>query len=266
MKKYIGVYYLLFILLVMGAFASMAQNNYGLKIMGGVAFVFALFFMAEFISAIRKKDGKDMFELTELVCLFLISFIFGLRVFYIHFPYVEWLFVGAGILMVLLYLRKMILRFRQFRHKNILLAIFVLVFHLSIILFLISLAIIPFAPKLAEALGTGAFILLLSFIVAGLFRQHFLVEGENVAAFKTVTHFRDHSVIIITVFVLFALYTGFNRIGILPGIYSDEFPKAYFELVDKAATRKEKPVNGRYKYDEFMEKYQLFLEHNKMGD
>lgn len=267
MKKYSAVYYLLFILLVMGAFAAMAQNSYGLQLMGGVAFIFGLVFMVEFISAIRKKNfRKDVFELTELICLFLIAFIFGLRVFYIRFPYVEWLFAGACILMVLLYLRKMILRFRQLQPKNSLLAIVILVFHFSILLFLISMATVPFASKIAEATGTVAFVLLLGFMVAGFLKKNFLVEGENVTPFKMVTHFKDHSVIIITIFILFALYSGFNRIGVLPGIYSDEFPKAYFELVDKAASRKEKPVNGRYKYDEFMEKYKLFLEHNKSGD
>ncbi len=55
MKKFNTIYYLLFILLVMGAFAAMAQNNYGLNIMGGVAFVFALVFLVEFISVLRTK-------------------------------------------------------------------------------------------------------------------------------------------------------------------------------------------------------------------
>ncbi|MBA2746636.1 MAG: hypothetical protein H0U44_10455, partial [Flavisolibacter sp.] len=58
MKKFNTIYYLLFILLVMGAFASMAQNSYGLKIMGGVAFVFALVFLLEFISVLRTKDKR----------------------------------------------------------------------------------------------------------------------------------------------------------------------------------------------------------------
>ena len=52
-------YFLLFILLIMGTFASMAQNNYGMKIIGGVAFAFALIFIVEFISVIR-KNGKMM--------------------------------------------------------------------------------------------------------------------------------------------------------------------------------------------------------------
>jgi hypothetical protein len=266
MKKYTPIYYLLFILLVMGAFASMAQNSYGLKVMGAVSFIFALVFIMEFIAEICKNESKDVFRLIETACLFLIAFIFGLRIFYIYFPYVEWLFGAAAILLMLVYGRKMIIRFQHFWPKNNLLAILVLVFHLGIILFLISLATVPFAPKLSIYAGVLAFALLIVFIFVAVFKRKFLVEGENVSAFKIAMFFKDHSIIIVSLFVLFSLYVGFNRIGMLPGIYSDEFPRAYFELVDKAGSRKEKPVDGRYKYDEFMEKYEQFLKHNKIED
>ena len=52
--------------------------------------------------------------------------------------------------------------------------------------------------------------------------------------------------------------------GVLPGIYSDEYPRAYFEMVDQAASKQEKQVDGKYKYEEFMEKYQQFLKHNNV--
>ena len=118
MKKYNPIYYILFILLIMGAFASMAQNSYGIKIMGGVAFAFGLVFLVEFISVLRRNEKKDVYTLIEPLCLCLLSFIFGLRVFYIHFPYIEILFVLAGLVLILIYLRKVILRFRHFRPKN----------------------------------------------------------------------------------------------------------------------------------------------------
>jgi hypothetical protein len=155
----------------------------------------------------------------------------------------------------------MILRFRQLQPKNRLLATLVLIFHLSIILFLLSLVLIPFAPKIGEFAGAAALVLLLCFIVTAFFRKDLMVVGENISAFKMVTQFKDHSIIIIFLFLLFSLYVGFNRIGLLPGIYSDEFPQAYYELVDKAASKKEKPVDGRYKYEEFKVKYDQFLKH-----
>ena len=96
MKKLNVIYLFLFILLIMGAFASMAQNGYGLKILGGVAFFFALLFLAEFATALKRKENEDLFAIMEPLCLFILSFIFGLRVFYIHFNYVEILFGAAA--------------------------------------------------------------------------------------------------------------------------------------------------------------------------
>lgn len=261
MKKYNALYYLLFILLVMGAFASMAQNNYGIKIMGAVAFLFGLIFLVEFISLLRKQE-KEFFALAEPVCLFLISVIFGLRIFYIHFPYVEFLFAAAGGMLVLIYTRRMVIRFRQDLLKNKVLAGLLLIFQLSIILFLISLVLFPFTPKIAEITSAGALILLTGFLIAALFNQDLMIDGERVSAFKKAVQFKDHSVIIVSFFLLFSLYVGLNRIGMLPGIYSDEFPQAYFELVNNATSKKEKPVDGKYRHEEFKEKYDQFLKHN----
>src|SRR4029078_1782229 len=139
MKKFCLIYFFLFILLVMGSFASMAQNSYGLRIMGGVGFAFGLLFLFELVSVLRKKGDKDVFAVTELVCLFLLSSIFALRVFFIRFPYVEFLFATSDILLTLIYVRKMVMSFRQLQPKSNLMAMIMLAFHLSIILFFVSL-------------------------------------------------------------------------------------------------------------------------------
>jgi hypothetical protein len=263
MKKFNALYFILFILLVMGAFASMAQNSYGPKIMGGVAFSFGLLFIAEFVITIGRKGKEDLLTKVEPVCLFILSFIFGLRVFYIHFNYVELLFGVAAVLLAILYIRKMILRYHQFQEKSNVLSILIVVFHLSIVLFLVSLALVPFYPKLAEATGIGSFALLLIYVITGFLKKKLLVEGEAVSAFDLLKQYKGHSIIIITLIVMFSFYIGFNKLGILPGIYSDEFPRAYFELVNKAASGKEKSSEGKFKYELFKEKYDQFIKHNK---
>lgn len=263
MKKYNLIYYLLFILLVMGAFASMAQNSYGLKIMGGVGFAFGLLFLFEFVSILRKEGEKDVSAVIEPACLFFLSFIFALRVFFIRFSYVELLFAAAGMLLTLVYLRKMVLNFRKIQPKNNLMAMLILVFHLSIILFLVSLVSAPFSQKISEITGIIAFILLLGFVTLGLLKKHLMVDGESISAFRMVTYLKDHSIIIVSLFALFSFYLGFNKVGLVPGVYSDEFPQAYFKLIEDVSKRNEKPVNGKYKYETFKEQYDQFLRHNK---
>lgn len=264
MKRYNTIYYLLFILLVTGAFASMAQNSYGLKIMGGVAFAFGLIFLVELISVFVQKESKNAFIWMELACLSALSFIFALRVFNLRFAFIEECFAAGGSLLVLLYLRKMLLRFREFRSQNNFLSVLSLVFHLSMILFLISLVMFPFKPKIAEIAGSSAFVLLLIFIIAGLLKKKVLVEGEKVTAFTMIKEFKDHSIIVISLFIIFSLYVGLHSVGVLPGIYSDEYPQAYYDLVNKAASGKDKPVAGKDKYEIFKEKYDQFLKHNNV--
>jgi hypothetical protein len=266
MKKFNAIYYLLFILLVMGTFASMAQNSYGLKIMGGVAFAFGLIFLLEFITELGKKETKDGYALAELAAMILFSVIFGCRIFHIYFTYIEWLFAAAGAWLVFFYIRKLFIRYQRLVFRNRRLAWLGVIFHLSIILFLVSLIMIPFASQKSEWVGMAAFALLLVFIIGAFVKRDDLVDGNKVTAMQMVTGYRDHSIVLASLFLLFSLFAAFNKVGLVPGIYSDEFPKAYFELVDKATSRKEKPVDGKYKYEVFMEKYQQFLKHNnKMG-
>lgn len=266
MKKFNAIFFLLFILLVMGAFASMAQNSYGLKIMGGVAIAFGLIFLLEFITALGKKEKKDNYALAELAAMIVFSVIFGCRVFYIHFPFIEWLFAAAGIWLVFFYIRKLFIRYRRLVSRNRRLAWLGVIFHLSIILFLVSLIVVPFAPQNSEWAGMAAFVLLLVFITGAVVKREDLVDGNLVTAKQMVTGYRDHSIILASLFLLFSLFAAFNKAGLVPGIYSDEFPKAYFKLVDNALSKKEKPVDGKYKYEEFMAKYKQFLRHIKNKD
>lgn len=265
MKKFNSIFFLLFILLVMGAFASMAQNSYGLKIMGGVAFIFGFIFLVELITSLRKKENLDVDSVLELAGLFILSVIFGLRVFYIHFPYIEVVFAVVAFMLAVIYLRKMILRFQYFKSRNRIMAQLVLAFHTSVILFLVSLAILPFYPTYSMIVGALALVILIVFFVIGISGKSILVDGEKMSAFTMVRQLKDHSIIIVSLFLLFSFYSVFNKLNLLPGIYSDEFPRAYYKLVDDASSKKEKPVDGKYKHEEFMEKYRQFLENNKTG-
>ncbi|HSU27237.1 MAG TPA: hypothetical protein VLJ68_02570 [Chitinophagaceae bacterium] len=265
MRKYNALYFLLFILLVMGAFASMAQNSYGLKIMGGVAWAFGLIFLAEMITIWRRKVKMDPFVFGELTALFIFAIIFGCRIFYIHFPYIEWLFAAAGAFLVFFYARKLFIRCRRLYKRNLRLALLGLIFHLSIVFFLVSLVLIPFAGKKSEWSGMAGFALLLIFMLGALIKRNDLVEGEKTTAVQMVTGYRDHSIILASIFLLFSLYAISSRAGLLPPIYSDEYPQSYFDLVNKASTGKEKSVDGKYQYQRYMEKYNQFLKRNKKG-
>ncbi len=263
MKGYNTLYYLLFVILIMGAFASMAQNSYGQKILGGVAIAFAILFIVQFIDSVHKKKNRSIYTSIELACLFVISIIFALRIFYISFPDVEVIFGLALLTLILLYFKKMMNNFSFYRPKNNFLSFLILIFYCIIIFYFLSLGSIAFLPEFSIAIGMVAFALLIVLIIAGLMKRKILVDGENTSVLKTVTRIKDNSILILALFLLFTLYRGFTTTGILPKIYSDEFPQAYFELVNKAESGKEKPEQGKYKYQEFKENYDRFVKQSQ---
>ena len=263
MKKYNTAYYLLFVLLTMGGFAAMAQNDYGITILGIVAFSFGLLFAIQLVSFLNKKSELDNWTAIELVCLILLSSIMGLRVFYIHFAFVEYSFVLAGALLVFVWSWRLIKTYVEVKKVNSRLRWILVLFHSSIIFYLTSTVMVPFFPAMAEPLGVMAFVLCLLFLIGAAFHKGFMLNGENISAFMFVGRFKDRSVVLLSLFIMFTLYMGLTKVGALPKIYSDEYPQSYFQLVDRAERGKEKSVNGKYKYEEFKKMYEQFVEGNK---
>jgi hypothetical protein len=118
---------------------------------------------------------------------------------------------------------------------------------------------VAFFPSLSEPAGGTAFALILAFILISLLKREIMVGSEKVSGFSAVARFKDSSVLLIILFLLFTSYMGFTKIGVLPKMYSDEFPQTYFELVNQAESGKEKPINGKFKHEDFKEKYDLFV-------
>ncbi len=259
MNRYNTFYYLLILLLITGAFASMAQNGYGIKLMGAVAAAFCVLFIIQAVEYVQEGKTKP-FPLIELISLAVLAGIISLRVFYIHFPYAELLYGLAGFSLFVVYAMKLGTIFPQIRKENRFLSLMVLLFFGSLSLFVLSLTITPFFPWLAEPTGMAAFVLILIFTAASLAKNEVLYQGESVNALKIATRAEPRAVMLLSIFMLFSLYIGLNKINLIPAVYSDEFPRAYFELVNRAETGDEQPEDGRYQHERFQEEYQKFIE------
>jgi hypothetical protein len=108
---------------------------------------------------------------------------------------------------------------------------------------------------------------LLLFVGIGFIKRDTLIEGEKVSAFSYVARFKDRSIVLLSLFLLFTAYMGLTKIDALPRMYSDKFPQAYFELVRQAESGVEKPVDGKFKHEEFKEKYDRFVNrHARSGN
>lgn len=265
MKKYTTLYYLLFVLIVMGAFASMAQNDYGMTILGFAAASFSAIFLAQLISVLSKKqDAKP--EITEIACLFILAAIMAMRVFYIRFEFVEYVFAGAGTVLVLVYLQKMLKVYSHVKLESKNLAGLVLIFYGSIVLYLISMITVPFLPAISEPLGMAAFVLMIASAIGNLVLGSVLINSEKTTAFQFALRLRDRSMVLLTLFLLFTCYMAFTKVDLVPKLYSDDFPQSYYQLVNQAETGKEIPVNGKFRHEIFKADYEKFLKHNPVSE
>lgn len=260
MKKSNTLYYLLFVLLILGAFASMAQNSYGMTILGGVAGFFTLLFFYQLFLRLNKKSNKDRMGELEFLCMGIMSLLIALRIFNIHSALTEIIFASAGLTLAFIYLSKTVSAFMAFKTKTSLPSVSIAAYYLSISLFILSLVTFTLLPQPSFVMGLVAFFLLVAFLIISLVKKDTIIEGETFSVFKLVRGFRDQSVILMSLFFVFSLYIGLSTAGILPKLYTDQFPQAYYSLLRDADTRKDQPVNGKYRHDAFKKNYEIFVE------
>lgn len=266
MKKYTTLYYLLFFLIVMGAFASMAQNDYGMTILGFAAASFSVIFLVQLISVLSKKLHGGKLEIIEISCLFILAAIMAMRVFYIRFEFVEYIFAGTGAVLVLVYIQKMLHVFSTVKSENKNLSILVLIFYGSIILYLTSMIAVPFLPSISEPIGIAAFALMIATAMGNLMLGSILVNSEKTTGFQFALRLRDRSMVLLTLFLLFTCYMAFTKVDVVPKLYSNDFPQSYYQLVNQAETGKEVQTNGKFKHEVFKEGYETFLKHNPASE
>ena len=245
----------------MGTFASMAQNDYGNKLLGGVAFSFALLFSIQFISSFSPLKQVNIINRIELLALAIVAIILGLRVFYIHFPWVEAIYGLAGLTLIVIQIRKIWIQWKSSKNQTMKLTILTVSFRLSILLYLVSMTVVPFVPNLSEPAGETAFVLLLLFLIVAYAGGEIMTMGEKISPVQLINQLKDHSLVMLVLFVLFTAYMGLTKIGAAPAMYSDELPQAYFELV-KQETSGVKAENKR-KSDEFKKMYEQFIAHQR---
>ncbi len=261
MKRYNIIYYLLFMFMIMGAFASMAQNEYGTRILGLAAASFSILFFVQVIYGLVSKKIHSKIEVLELVSLFILAGILALRVFYIRFQFVEFIFGAFGILLMTVYFHKLLKSGASLKLDSKKLVWAIRLFYMSIVLYLVSMVTVPFFPLISEPAGVVAFVLLIVSVILS-FTSKGAMTSEKISGYQFVIQSKDRSGVLAILFLLFTVYMGSSKIGVIPPMYSDEFPQSYYKLVNQAELGKEQTVNGKYKHEVFKKEYDRFVERN----
>ena len=225
MNKRIVFHYLLFLLIIFGGFASMAQNNYGLTLISGACIFFAVSMLIELVQKIKLFRLSKIVELVGLIILFIL---FGLRAAYIHFLHVEWLLVIASVMLIIIYVIYGLNKIKQLGSDNNRIRNLILSYYSSLILFTMSIIVSMIIPSFAEPLGALATGFLGLFILGLYLSKTQIINGVEV---KTTDYLRkqaSHSILLMTGYLLISLYSGLHMVGILPSLYTNTLPPGLY--------------------------------------
>jgi len=256
MKQRIVFHYLLFLLIIFGAFASMAQNNYGLTIISAACFFFTVLLATELV---QKFSAFRLSKKLELVGLSTLFVLFGLRAAYVHFPYVEWLLMSVCGLLIIIYVIYGLDKIKNLGADNNRVRNLIIAYYLSLIAFTLSIFISVIIPMLAEPLGAMATGFLGLFIIGFYLSKTQLIDGVEVKTTDYLRQVASHSILLMTGYLLISVYSGLNMIGVLPSLYTNKLPQAYIELINNAEAGSEAAEDGIYQHELYKEAYDKFV-------
>jgi hypothetical protein len=249
---------------MLGLFATMAQNGYGFTLMGLACFGLALLYFAQLswkvIEDYSSIEKKDIIGLSELLLLSLLLLLFGFRVFYINIPFSDLIFITLCGLLIVTYFLITTRIIKIGKNKNPALAKTATFFYSSILIFLLSLGTRIINQSLSTVIGALGFITSIPFLISLLRRSQYDYSAGTITIFQFIVSSRNKAGMLFLFFTLSAFYLGLSNFRIIPGIENAEKPRTYIELRTQAETGKEKPVNGKYKYQTYKETMDKFLQ------
>lgn len=253
--------YLFFLTIVIGAFASIAQNDYGVILMAIGCFGFSFIYLLKLynIYTTEKPLLPKSLLVQEYISMAIIMLLFGFRALRIQFTFVEIIFVICSLFMVYIYLRY--IRYARAIYKeNTTLFYCVNLLYVAIILFFTSLSFTFLNQSISVALGAISFAFSVGFLVWYFWKGPTTVfKEDNVNIFQEVFQYLNLSPNVLTMILLISFYMGMYQTKLLPPIYTGEMPVRFIELQEKAIKGDEKGIDGSFKHEIYWDEYQKFL-------
>ena len=262
-RVYSSALYFLFMTLVLGTFASMAQNDYGRIIIGITCLGFSGLFILR--AAIQITKSKSIGPIFEFVLLAIISLIFSFRAFFIRFPFIELVFVLSAGLLLVYYVYRLRNAYREVAGNKVL-RLTVLLFYGCLLLFLLSMLARPLEARLSEIIGGLGFGMLILVVILGYLKKQVIIDGQSVPVVGLLRDQNDQSTLLFITFAMMSLYMGFTTIGLAPSIYFGNVPAQYIKLVNQAEAGADEKRDGKYQHEIYKAQLDRFLDRHGDSD
>jgi len=267
MKKYNTLYYFLFVLLILGAYASMAQYSYGLKICGIACLGFMGAFLVEAIRELQRPglSGQSKLNVLSLFIFAGVSFIYMLRNFSFDFPLSGIIMACLLTILLVTTILRVIARVRESAAhppgsgkagwKTLSPSI---LYYAASIVFILFLLLGPIFPAYENTFATTGIVLLgLSFVLAVVLRRPGTPadEEESSGTWDYARLLPGKSVLVVVTGLLLGVLNLLGSHRIYPPLYRGTTPDGYEHLVSQGAVE-----SGALKAQEFKEQYEKFIE------
>lgn len=255
-------------IILVGLFATMAQNGYGFTLIGTACFGLSLLFIAQgfgkTIEDFSHLERKDVLGISELFLLGLLLLLFGMRAFYVRPPYIDFIFILVCGLLIATYFFNASGIYSNSKKENPALARYVVLFYLSILLFLSSLGIRIISPSWSAVVGGMGALVSIPFLISLIRYRQYDYSGTSITLFQFIAAEKNKAGLLFLFFIFSGIYVALSTVKIIPAIENSYKPRTYIELINDAENGKEQPVNGRFRHEAYKEMMDKFLErHNK---
>ncbi len=261
MKKYVTAYYLLFVLLVMGAFASMAFNAYGTKLMGIACLGFSFTFLHEAIFNAGREDldkPEKVWLSLELISLSFISLLFFSKGFFLGLVGTNEAFLLFSLVLLFLVSREAWIQLKLAFDQHWKWGCILLFYFGTVELFILSFIFGTILPGTRTVFASFAVILLVSFILALFVFRRVMVNGDNVSAWGYIAKMKNKWIILVFSCLLIYGYGFLSASNVLPSLYYSKLPNGYIRWVERGNL--ENAERARQKEREFRERYEQLVE------
>lgn len=263
MKRYYTLYYLLFMIMITGAFASMAQNNYGLKLIGLTCLGFACLFFFEAL-----LDWKRKIELSlstrilltiELLVLGALALLLFFRSNFIDFNEATMLFSVLLIILTSIYIIYLIRSVSRWWSKSKSLSTGLALYFLVLVLFLATSILMLGVHSKSTFTGIVGIFCLVAFGLWVVVSKKIIVEGERMSIVSHIWKMNNKSFIVLVASLAIGLYFVLNRSNFIPPLYTNEKPAGYLKLIKEAEEGTENIDEEQRTYKLFDQRYQSFI-------
>ena len=246
-RRFETLLFVFFLIIVIGGFAAIALNDYGVTLMAVGCFGLASILLLRIHNVVStlKPQLPNNVLIQEYVALSAMMLLFGLRALRIRFDYVEWLFVLVTLMLAVIYVRYLKILWKKYGSDKIL-SYGMLMLYASIVLYCLSLALNFYSFDASLILGATSFVLAIGFLFWHYRKGRNVIFEENeVNLFGEMFQYFNLSPVFLTIILIMSAYMGLFQMNVLPALYTGEMPVRYEQLLNSGLSQEDGDDDGR---------------------